>query len=527
MLATLIGLFVGLLAVSIPLVALARREHVAYPIVLVLGGLALGFVPGLPAVPLDPNLVLLIFLPPLLYWEAITAPTDVMWANRTQIGMLAIVLVFVTTCAVAVTAHALIPNLSWAVAFVLGAIVAPTDELAVVPVLERFRMPRHVIAIVEGESLLNDAVSLVLYGIAVTAAVSGIFDLRLLPLSLGVVTIGSVVVGLIAGRLAAEGWRRIRDTDLQSVISLLTPFAAYLPALRVDASGVLGVITAGVYVNHLAPTVMTPATRLRLTGFWDTFVFVANALLFLLVGFQLHGIAAAVLQRDSWQSVLWYAVAINAIIVVVRYAWILMIEYVPFTGGASEHAEPNVKHALIVAGSGLRGAVSLAAALAIPLTVAGGAPFPHRELVIFLTFSVIVVTLVGGGLMLPATVARLHVTDDADEEGEDLKRALAGASRAALERISVLEQEHRLEPEHAQALRRRYEGLRDRAADGSDPRSLEASRRRTSAEREVIAAERQALIALRERGEIDNVVLRQVLRRLDLAHTNQGVSTTP
>jgi Na+/H+ antiporter len=516
---TQVDFVVGLLVVTIPLVAVARRANVPYPIVLVLGGFALGFVPGLPSVQMDPNLVLLIFLPPLLYWESVTAPTDVMWANRSQIGTLAIGVVLVTTAAVAAAIHALVPNLTWAVAFVLGAVVAPTDELAAVPVLERFRIPRHVIAIVEGESLINDAVSLVIYAFAITAAVRGVFDLGGLPLSLGIAVLGSIAIGMIAGRAAVEGWRRIRDTELQSVISLLLPFVAYMPAIRVGASGVIAVVTAGIYVNRRTPTVMTPATRLRLVGFWETFVFVANALLFLLVGLQLHGIASAVLQRYSWQSVVWYAIAINAVVVFVRFSTVLLIEYVPFIGASSEHSEPNWRHAVIASWSGLRGAVSLAAALAVPLTVSGGAPFPHRELIIFLTFTVIVVTLVGGGLTLPAVIARLHVTEGAREEDEDLERALTAVFQAALNRIGELEREHRLDPEHAQLLRRRYERALDGAERTPDRRSREDARRQSSAEREVIEAEREALIALRERGEIDNAVLRRVLLALDMAHS--------
>ncbi|MDB5043146.1 MAG: nha [Candidatus Eremiobacteraeota bacterium] len=516
---TQVDFVVGLLVVTIPLVALARRADVPYPIFLVLGGFALGFVPGLPSVQMDPNLVLLIFLPPLLYWESVTAPTDVMWANRSQIGTLAVGVVLVTTFAVAAAMHALVPNLTWAVAFVLGAVVAPTDELAAVPVLERFRIPRHVIAIVEGESLINDAVSLVIYAFAVTAAVRGVFDLGGLPLSLGVAVVGSIAIGCIAGRAAVEGWRRIRDTELQSLISLLAPFVAYMPAIRVGASGVIAVVTTGIYVNRRTPTVMTPAARLRLNGFWETFVFVANALLFLLVGLQLRGIAAGVLQRYSWQSVLWYAIAINVVVVFVRFASILLIEYIPFIGASSEHAEPNWRHAAIASWSGLRGAVSLAAALAVPLTVSGGAPFPHRELIIFLTFTVIVVTLVGGGLTLPIVISRLRVTEGAREEDEDLERALAAVFQAALDRISELEREHRLDPEHAQLLRRRYERARDRAERAPDPRIRESARRRSSAEREVLEAERDALIALRERGEIDNAVLRRVQLALDMAHS--------
>jgi monovalent cation/hydrogen antiporter len=514
-----VEIVIGLLVVVIPLVALARRAEIPYPIVLVLGGLALGFIPGLPDVRLDPELVLVIFLPPLLYWEAITAPSDVMLANLSQISNLAVVLVVVTTFAVAAITHAVIPGMSWPIAFVLGALVAPTDELASAPVLERFRIPRHVVAIVEGESLVNDAFSLVIYAAALTAAVSGVFDPGRTALYLIAAPVGSVLVGLVVGRIAVEGWRRVRDTELQSVISLLLPFAAYLPALRLGASGVLSVVTTGVFVNRFTPIVLTPESRIRLRGFWETFVFVANALLFLLVGLQLHDIAENVFRNNPWQTVLWATLATNAAVILVRFGWILLSEYIPFIGASSEHSEPDLKHAIIVAWSGLRGAVSLAAALAIPLTVAGGAPFPHRDLIIFLTFSVIVVTLVGGGLTLPAVTARLDVSDAGREESEDLQRALAGAAKAALERIEELERERRIDPEHAQVLRERYVRLHDGTKEPADPVARETAQRRSSAEHEVIEAERRALVALRERGEIDNTVLRRVTLALDLAHS--------
>jgi len=521
---TIVELVIGLLVVAIPLVALGRRFEIPYPIALVCGGLALGFVPGLPSVHLDPNLVLLLFLPPLLYWEAITAPTDIMLENGSQIASLAIGLVLASTIAIAVVAHAIIPGLPWAVAFVLGALIAPTDELASVPVLERFRIPRHVIAIVEGESLVNDALSLVIYAAAVTAAVTGAFDLGRWPLYLVAVAGGSVVIGLVVGRAAVEGWRRVRDTELQSVISLLLPFVAYLPALRLGTSGVLEVVTTGVYVNRFTPLVLTPQSRLRLIGFWETFVFVANALLFLIVGLQLHAIAAEVLRHDAWPAVLGYTVAINVVVLLVRFVWIVGTEYIPFVGASAEHSAPDWKHAIIASWSGLRGAVSLAAALAIPLTVAGGAPFPHRDLIIFLTFSVIVVTLVGGGLTLPAVISSLHLGDSDREESEDLERAWAGVSAAVLERIGELERDKQIEPEYAQLLRRRVEALLDETTNVTTKRRT-LLQHRSGAERDVFDAGRQALIALRRQGEIDNAVLRRVQFALDLAQTRKDLHT--
>ncbi len=358
-----------------------------------------------------------------------------------------------------------------------------------------------------------------LYAVALTAAVTGVFDLGRTSLYLLAAPVGSVLLGLVVGRAAVEGWRRIRDTELQSVISLLVPFVSYLSAMRAGASGVLGVVTTGVFVNRFTPIVLTPESRLRLVGFWETFVFVDNALLFLLVGLQLHDIAANVFRINPWQTVLWATVATNAAVILVRFAWFALTEYIPFIGASSEHSEPDLRHAMIAAWSGLRGAVSLAAALAIPLTVSGGAPFPHRDLVIFLTFTVIVVTLVGGGLTLPAAIRRLDVSDSGREESEDLQRALSGAAKAALDRIAELEREGSIDAEHAQLLRKRYAHVLDGAKDPDDPATREDSRRRTSAEREVIEAERRALIALRQRGEIDNTVLRKVTLALDLAHS--------
>jgi Na+/H+ antiporter len=518
---TQIALVVGLLVATVPLVALARRVSISYPIVLVLGGLALGFVPGLPSVQLDPNLVLLFFLPPLLYWEAITAPTDIMLANGTQIGMLAIGLVLATTVAVAAAAHAVVPTLSWAAAFVLGAVVAPTDELAAAPVLERFQIPRHLIAIVEGESLINDALSLVLYAAAVAAVVTGIFNFWYTVLDVVVGALVAVAIGLLVGRVAVEAWRRITDTELQSVISLTMPFLAYVPAQVLGISGVLEVVTAGMYVNRFTAEVLTPETRLRLVGFWQTFVFVANALLFLLLGIQLHGIASAVFRDHPWQTVALSTIAVNVVVIVVRFAWIMATEYLPIVGGSSEHAEPDWKHALIASWSGLRGAVSLAAALAIPATLAHGSPFPNRDLIIFLTFTVIAVTLVGGGLTLPMLITRLNIGESCEEEERDLQRALAGASQAALQRIAALEEAHEIDREYAQILRHRYEHVQQRTRQPADEALRERDRHRASAEHDILEAQRQALVALRENGEIDNAVLRRVLLALDLAEARR------
>jgi len=505
-----IWILIGLFGVTIPLVALARRADIPYPVVLVLGGLILGFVPGLPSVQLDPNLVLLAFLPPLLYWEAVTAPTDVMRANAGQIWTLAIGLVVVTTVTVALVAHASIANLAWPMAFVLGAIVAPTDELAASPVLERLKMPRHLIAIVEGESLLNDASALILYAAALGVALGGAFSWSSSLVQFGLASVGGIVLGLLTGRLAVEGWRRIDDTQLQGVISFALPYLTYLTALRLNLSGVLAVVFAGTYVNRFTPQVITPASRLQAVGYWETLVFLVNSILFLLVGLQLHSVVASVAIEYPLQTIVWYALLVNLTVIATRFAYILLLELVPVLGRAAEHQEIDWSHAIIEAWSGLRGAVSLAAALAIPVTMTSGAPLAHRHLVIFLAFSVILVTLVGGGLTLPLVVKRLGGEGDTREQDEDRRRGVAAMHQAALAAIERLEGAGRISGEHAQALRRYYK----RGARGQY--SAEA-RAEFDAEREVIEAERDALTELRERREIDNTTLRRLQRILDLA----------
>jgi CPA1 family monovalent cation:H+ antiporter len=518
---SVIGLLIALLVTTIPLVALAKRVNISYPIVLVVAGLFLGFVPGLPKIQLDPDVVLLIFLPPLLYWESITAPSDVMLENAGQIGVLAIGLVFATTVAVAVVAHTIIPGMAWGVAFVLGAIVSPTDELAAVPILQYFHLPRHVLAIIDGESLLNDATALVIFATAVTAVLTNAFHPLHTLLMFLMTAAGSLAIGYLAGRLAVEAWRRIKDKQLQGVISVVLPFLAYFPAQKLGLSGVLAVVTAGVYASRLTPRVMTAAARMQMVGFWNTLEFLANTGLFLVVGLQLHDVALAAFERHSWPLALGYAAAVNAVLIVVRLALAVLAEYAP-TSAPADHAAPDWKHAFVVAWSGLRGAVSLAAALAIPLVLPNGSPFPDRDLIIFVTFSVILVTLVGGGLTLPTVVKWLHVAGGTEEQDE-LRLALVRSAEAALARIDELESQGELDPDHAETLRAKFEHRRELQQATDDGEAVNHAARHTNVAHELIAAQRQAVIEMRERGEIDNVVLRRVQADLDLAASRAAI----
>jgi Na+/H+ antiporter len=513
-----VEVFVGLLIAAIPLVGLARRWRIPYPIVLVIGGLGLGFVPGLPRIELSPDLVLLIFLPPLLYWESITAPTDEMRANARMIWPLAIGLVILTTAVVALVAHALVPALGWAAAFVLGAVVAPTDEIAAVPIAERLGVPRHVTAIIQGEALLNDAGSLVLYAAAVAAVVTGTFSWAHASLDFVLAAVGAVVLGLLAGGAAIWAWRQFQDTRLQAAISVLLPFVAYVPAQQLQWSGVLAVVTAGVFVNRYTPKVITPSARLQLVGWWETTVFLANAVIFILLGLQLRTVVTAALAHGHpWSELLWVAAAVNAAVVIVRFGWVYAQAAIARAAGIADETQEQWKHLFVVTFSGLRGAVSLAAALALPLTIRSGAGFPERDLIVFVTFTVILGSLVVGGLSLPLVIARLHVSGD-DSEEQEVRRALHAATEAALRRLAELEREGRVDPPHAELLRARYGDLRRRYEGGGEDEQRGVLER-YAVELELLEAERAAILDLRRRGEIENKVLRRLQLTLDIVET--------
>lgn len=509
-----IEIIVVLLVVAIPLVGLARTAKVPAPVVLVLGGLVLGFVPGLSRVTLDPQLVLLVFLPPLLYWEAVTAPTDEMRANARWVWTLAIGLTIATIGAVAAVFHALNPAFGWAAAVVLGAVVAPTDELASVQIAQRLGVPRHVIAVIDGEALLNDAASLVIYAAAVSAVVTGRFAPGADALAFVVAALGAVAIGLGTGWLAVAAWRRFEEPMLQTAISVLVPFVAYVPAVHAGWSGVLAVVVAGVYVNRRTPRVLTPSTRLFGSGWWETTVFVVNLMIFVVLGMQLHDIAGRVLARHPWTELALDTAVLTAVVVGLRFVWVFAQGALPFMA-PRDHDEADVKHLAVTAMAGFRGAVSLAAALGIPAALAGGRAFPERDLIVFLTFAIILVTLVGGGLVLPYAIRALRLPRARDERDE-LQRAMRAVADAALAAVDGAARRSGLDDESTTLLRRRYEEMRDRYDDGDRVLNDAEARNLAAAQRCVHAAQRTALLALRDRGEVDNTVLRRVLMLLDL-----------
>jgi CPA1 family monovalent cation:H+ antiporter len=510
----LLALIVAVAGLSV----LAGLVRVPYPILLVLGGLLLGFVPGMPAVELPPELVLVAFLPPLLYWAGFFSSPRELQADARAISMLAVGLVLATTVAVALAARAVVDGMTWPAAFALGAIVSPTDPLAASAIGRRLGVPRRLLTLLEGESLVNDATALVAYRIAVAAAVSGSFVAWQAGLRFVVTAAGGVAVGLLVGWLVAELRRRLDDPVVEIVVSVFTGYAAYLPAELLGVSGVLAAVTTGLYVGWRAPELASASTRLLGFSFWEVLVYLANAVLFILVGLQLQpiledlsGTAVAVLVGQG--------ALVSAVVVAVRLGWGFSVPYlVRLIDRRPSQAMRRVgaKERLLLGWSGMRGAVSLAAALALPLD------FPLRNLILFLTFSVILATLVLQGLTLPALIRGLRLEEDDAEEREELKARLT-ATHAALDRLQELSGADWTRDDTVERLQGMYDFRRRRLKarggyledDGAEDRSLAYQRLL----RELLQAQRQAIVQLRNQGVISNDVMHRIERELDLEDT--------
>jgi CPA1 family monovalent cation:H+ antiporter len=507
---------------------LAGRLGIPYPIPLVLGGLVIGLIPPLPDISLNPDLVLLVFLPPLLYAAAFFSDQHALRKDLRAVSTMAIGLVLVTTGVVGVIAHEVL-HFNWAISFALGAIVSPTDPVAATAIMRRVGAPRRIVNLVEGESLINDAGALVAYRFAVAAAVGGSFSALDAGLEFVGVTAGGVAVGLGMGWAVAEIRRRLDDPLTEITISLLTAYAAFIPAEELGLSGVLASVSAGVYLGWRAPELIGPQTRIRAYSTWEVLVFLLNATLFMLIGLQLPTIVDGI-EGLAASEVIGYSALICATVIAVRFAWLFSMPYVlRLLDRRDSQRERRVPAAerVVVAWAGMRGAVSLAAALALPLETDAGAPLPDRDLVLFIAFVLILVTVVGQGLTLPGLIRRLGVREDAaEEEAEELKARLAIA-RVALERLDELESEKWTLEESLERARRLY-GFRHRRFktqagkledDGIEDRSLSYQRMM----HEVFGAQRHALVGLRNEGEISSEVMRRIERELDLEESRLEV----
>jgi monovalent cation/hydrogen antiporter len=509
-----VELVLVLLAIIAVLVSVAGRLSLPYPIVLVVGGLLLGFVPGLPVIELDPHVVFILFLPPLLYWDAASTSWRDFRSNVRTISSLAIGLVVATTVIVAILAHYGL-NLSWAASFTLGAIVSPTDPVSASSVMRRLGVPPKVITIVQGESLVNDATALVVFGTAVEVLKTGTFSPGRAALEFVFVCIGGILVGMAIGWALHGLQREIDEARVSSVLRLMTPFVVYIAADAIHVSGILAVVVTGLYIGRKAPTELSSAERLGGDVVWPLVTFIINGLVFILIGLQFEEILRDIDHR-SYSSLIRDVLLVSLAVILVRMIWTylagLAVRLLPDRLEGRE-TELDRREATIVGWSGMRGVVALAIALSLP-RVTETEIFVERPQLLFLTFGVILVTLVGQGLSLPWVITRLGVTRGDRAEREE-KHARSVISNAALKRLGQLAREMpstEMYDTLERYYRRRVTEAENPTAPGDDSwvQGIRAIRR------EMLIVERQALVDLRDQNVISDTVLRQIQRELDI-----------
>lgn len=514
-----------LLALVAGVAAAQRYISVPQPILLLLSGLVIGMVPGLPTLTLDPNLVFLVFLPPILYAAASNTSWQEFRARLRPIAFLASAGVLVTMVAVAWVAHTVIDSMTWGIAFVLGAIVAPPDAVAATAITRRLGVRRRIVTVLEGESLVNDATALVAYRMGVAAVIGGTFSLWDASAAFVLDAVGGVLCGVAVGWVAVSLRRRLENPPVDITISLLTPFAAYLIAEQLLVSGVLSTVSAGLYVGWRVPEMLSSSTRIQWRAIWDTVVFLMNGIIFLLIGLQMPDIMRSVLAQHSVATLIFWTILVNAAVILARFLVIFpaaCLQRMVRPKLRRDEPLPSWREVFIVSWSAMRGVVTLAAAMALPLTVRDSAPLPERELIIFLSFSVILTTLVLLGLSLPGLIRRLHVVDEITVEQEEIVVRLK-ATAAGLARIEEIGAQEKVPEELLVRLRADYERrLRFLEAIVGTPTAETAT---TTAEietrlrHEALAAARETLLMLRNDGEISYEAVRRIEYLFDLEET--------
>ena len=506
--------------VAVALLALvARKIRVPYPILLTCGGVLLALVPGLPAIQLEPKLVFDLFLPPLLYPAAIFTSWRDFRLNLRSILPLAIVLVLLTMTVTAYLFHHLV-GLPLAVGFVFGAIISPPDAVAALAVTQNLRVPRKIIVILEGESLVNDATSFIAFRFAVAAVITGMFSLAQASLQFLFVAAGGICVGLAVGWLIVQLQKRLDDPPVQTLFSLLTPYVAYFSGESLHVSGILAVVIAGIYIGWRAPRILSGRMRLQALPVWDMVTFILNGVLFMLIGLQLPQVMNA-LAPGMATRVVELAIVVVLVIVLVRFVWMFGANYFPplFSRKGRRKSRVPWQHTALIAWTGMRGADSLAGALAIPFLLPNGQAFPGRDLIILLTFCIIFATLVLQGLTLAPLVRLLKIKDDRITEKEE-RLARLKANEAALARLEEIASSKRAMPKAVERLRSEYEDrirqLQIEEPDGGSVSRL-YSRDFEELARDVLQTERDTVIALRNEEAINDQALRRIQRDIDLA----------
>lgn len=519
---TVILLLIAVLA----LVAFARKLVIPYPILLVIGGLILGLIPGVPTLRLDPDIVFLVFLPPILWSAAYFTSWRDFRSNLRPITLLAVGLVLATTAAVAVVAHIWLPGLGWAGAIALGAIVSPPDAVSATAVAKRLGLPRRAVTILEGESLVNDATALILYRAAVMAAVSGTFIFSETVVDFFVAAGVGVVVGLLVGVAARWALKLMKDSFSEIAITLLSPYIAWVLAEQAHASGVLACVAGGLYLRQHFSEAVAPTTRIQARAVWDFLVFVLNGFIFILIGLQLGALREAI-PSGMFVPLMLTGALVSVTAIVVRLIWVPLAAWIPRLLSPSLRARdpmPALPSLFLIGWTGMRGIVSLAAALALPLTTAAGVPFPFRAEIILITFSVILATLVLQGLSLGPLIRALNLKEDGSLEREEMQ-AREHAATAALVRLDEVANEGWPVPEHLDQMRVHYgDRIQRYTKDGTAPEctaeTIEVFQR---LRHETLTAERLAVIRLRNGGIISDDVLHRLEHELDVEALQLGI----
>ena len=494
---------------------LANWIRVPYPVVLVLAGIGFGFTFDWTELTLEPHLMLAIVLPAVLYPAAINTSWRDFRSMLRPILLLAIGLVATTTLAVGIAFKWLVPDAPWAVAFALGAIVSPPDAVAATAVLRRFRLPRRIVTLLEGESLVNDATGLVLFRFAVATALTGAFSGWEMVGQFGLIAVGGIALGIAMGWITSKWQERLHNSMLELALSFTTPFATFWLCEWLQVSGVLGVVAVGLYRSQWSHLGSSALARLNIRTFWGAVVFVVNCLVFVLIGIQLPVIAESLLgqQTLSWPRIVALIGALSLVAIGVRFLWIFVATYgVRLLLPSVRRRDPaSARVSTLVSWSGMRGVVSLAAALALPIALPNGEPFPQRDLVILLVFGIVFVTLVGQGLTLPLLVKTLRLENDTSGETET-ELARDAMRRAAVQAVNKLVAEHGLPAHEAVAVKRFFNSRSRNRSDGA--LSLDSETRLWLG---AAGAQRDALIDLWRKGSIGDDVLTYLEREIDLA----------
>lgn len=511
--------FLSLLLLIVVFAIVASKVRTPYPIVMVIGGLLLAFVPGTPQLVLNPDAVFLVVLPPLLYAAAWQTSWREFRHNIVSVGLLAFGLVAFTVLAVAYLAHFIVPEFSWQLGFVLGAVVATTDAIAATSIAKRLHLPQRIVDVLEGESLLNDASGLLALEFGIGMIVRNenptVSDAAM---RLAWLTIGGIGVGLLVGVVADRIERLVEDGPVEITLSIFIPYATYLLAEEVHASGVLAVVACGLFLSRKSSEFFSPGVRIQAWAVWESLTFLMNGVVFVIIGLQLPYVRAAIQGRSLWQLI-WAGLLFSLLVILLRLAWTFPGAYLAhrirkvFNPG---DVMPPLRQVFVVGWTGMRGVVALAAALALPATTEAGAPFPQRDMILFLAFFVILFTLVAQGITLPGLIRVLGLTQKPGPncEEREARTIMLHAAMTHLEQLKVQDAEYL--PVYEDLERHYLERLASVRQEDGDGDMRESHERHSAATRELLQVERRTAVQLRNDGRINDEILRRLERELDL-----------